>query len=202
MNKKQEQNDKIGELLKKHTDLKGEKTLQPKVGVGRVSYKVSESSLNNLTNLKEYYNCSTKEMIDAIFDDEVLIENILQIFSKVEDEIIIYGTRKTFVVSENTKQRIDHYASREKVSKELVFNTMITGFFLAHRKTLENHKWAKDKLLEFWNKIDELQGELSTKLSLDDPIIHRTSYMHGIIDEITRAIDNELENNIAIDFYN
>ena len=161
-----------------------------------------EESLEKLNNLTDYYNCSTKEIIDALFDNKSLIDDVTKIFSEMDEKIKIDGVRKTFVISRNTKQRIDEYAKREKVSRDLMVNGMIIGFYISHSKTLENHKWAIDKLDAFRDKIDELECELLSKLSMDDPIIYRMGYLYGIIDNLTGDIDSELEENIAIDKYN
>lgn len=168
----------------------------------RTSYKISESALEKLDSLKKYYNFTIKDMIDSFISNDKMISEAIEIIIKAGLKKKLDGVRKTYVISKNTKYKVDKIAMKNKISKDVLITYVILRFNIWHEGNLKKHKLAMQELIKFEKDFEIFEKKLSAKLPSDDPISFGLSYIYNITENLINEIKNEVENNIPINIEN
>lgn len=186
------------ELVKKIHQTKHPNIKQQTENTFRTSFTISESSIQIINKIKDYYGLSTKELMSIITEfyknnDEVL-QYIIQTAMDEKDDNID-GTVKTFVIKKDTKDFLEKHVW--SISRDVLLDRLIVGFNIRFEQLIEGQKKAIQQISEYSQTISDLYSKLD--LPDGDPIIDRIGLIEFAWQDLISAIEAKLNDNVPID---
>ena len=168
----------------------------------RTTFKLSIASLDAIEWMVESYNMTAKEVFDAICSPDLLEFGVKVV---KEDDIKASKdlTRKTFVISQQSLGLLNRTSKMQKISRDLLVDKLTLIFKALLDRNIEQEEKNEEKALEiiteFWGKVGEVEKQMKTLLSDDNPILMRLSTISIITGNLVMAIESKISDGTPVD---
>lgn len=168
----------------------------------RTTFKLSQEAIDAKEWLGSYYDISQKDLIEIalnLLEDQFIEYDDL--FEAAEEGLSEKETvRKTYVVTQDTKDRFTELAERYNgVSRDALVETAIQTFKFVTEKKIESHEEILGRIEEFYDKALSLEDDLVNELGSRDPLRKGFGRIVMRIGDLKDEVDEEIENHTPID---
>jgi hypothetical protein len=169
----------------------------------RTTFKLNLNARDTLDELCKSFHLSPKQILNVFFDDKFLIDRTLKEVKNTKKNAETKYIRKTIVISKHMHIILNKITRDHKISRDDYMNSLI----ISVKNLLDNHikeekeliKKAKIIISDFSDQLLKVENNLKSLLPDSHPIISRFGYISVLTYNLIGAIDEKLENNIAID---
>lgn len=170
-------------------------------------FKLSEEALQAKERLAEYWGVTQKEVAEmaaqltvSFLEDED--EDTRRWF--IENAYDQPGelTRKTHVVSRNTKSFLEATASDFNLTRDQFFDACLrlahTIVKFLHEAQLDRHQNQLPKLYDLLDQVEAMEAEIQEEATEVDPLGSALTSVRGVLESIVNDIEEELDSGVPL----
>ena len=170
----------------------------------RTTFKLSQNSINALSELSKVASQTTKEVIGTICksfeQDETLRELAQNLLNEKNSGKL--KRRKTYVLPNGALKFLNTYSKKHNIPRDIIFDTFIKVYWTLLKYSEEIEKEKAEQALVIVRKICgslvSAEEELKQILDEDNAILSRISYLCVLADELVASIKKYLSEGTPI----
>lgn len=160
-------------------------------GSTRTTFNISKDAVDELSRLADYYGATQKRIVSHVFrvlesmrdTEDVLVETVRDV--SLDDTV-----RKAVAIDPDTRSGLNDMSDELDVSRDRLVEVGIQLAKFFTEKNMEDQREDLDKIREFRDEADKLEGELK-----DDTLRRGFGRVVGIlidlVDHAERSLDND-----------
>jgi len=165
------------------------------------SFNMSQNSLDAMAWLAKRFGLSNKRLFDAIWKN--YDEAIINLIEKIPIDSKVERIKKSQRISRMSLKNLNELAKKYKMKRDAIVEITFISYKILHEQMLQErndkHRKALKMIDKYWEQGELLEKRLVGILNEDDPILTRMSKIIVVIENLSIAIKNELDNGILID---
>jgi hypothetical protein len=160
----------------------------------RTTFNISKDAVNGLSWLADYYGATQKRILNHVLrvlgsmkDEEAVAEAVQEVSPD-------NPVRKSVAIDPDTRTGLNDMSDEMDVSRDRLIEVGIQLAKFFAEKNMEKQREDLDKIRKFYEKADELEGELR-----DDTLYRGFGRVVGILIDIIDHAEHSLDNEKSID---
>lgn len=171
----------------------------------RTTFRISKAAHDAIKQVSKIYKIKNTEVFDAF------LPNFQEVKKQIKDldmpsfsNIKGNATRKTYLINKSTLLNIEKAAKEEKISRDSFVDFMSLALKILCDTKSSKEKSKYEKVLEeiinpFLKHAEKIEKDIIKELGNDDPAVSRFGLIIILIMHLSGAIENYLNNGVAID---
>tara|TARA_B100001146_G_C16050282_1_gene377533 strand:- start:125 stop:694 length:570 start_codon:yes stop_codon:yes gene_type:complete len=165
------------------------------------TFKLSQNSLDAISWLKQKGGLSNKRLFNSIWENQN--EKFMKIIRDVPFDPKIKRVKRSQRMSRKSLNNLNELVNKYGLKRDQIVELTFLAYKILYEKMLEEniekHKKALEIVDDLWSFAEKIEKKSETILDEDDPILERLGKIIVVINNLSDAIQNEIENDVIID---
>jgi len=165
------------------------------------AFSLSQSSIDAIKWLTIKLNLSNKKLFDSIWNNQG--EGFIKIIKDVPFDPKIRRVKRSQRMSRKSLNNLNELVNKYGLKRDQIVELTFLAYKILYEKMLEEniekHKKALEIVDDLWSFAEKIEKKSETILDEDDPILERLGKIIVVINNLSDAIQNEIENDVIID---
>lgn len=165
----------------------------------RTTFQLTTEAYDMLDYLTENFGVTQKEIFSLILNDDELLQDTNKVARSEIQEFTEQKIPKTKVISKGALEKLNSIVKGQVFTRDTVLEIALRKIYDQIKTGMERHVKAKEIINKVITEMHKAQKDLNHLLNDDDPILERWALVCQIAENVSMAIDNELNKGTPID---